>query len=343
MTFFQRRKLKKQLRQFKEQVSYILHNDDDILNASQKSGLQALVAETNSVKLDNAADVEIMLSEGDKKLAKLIHHKKHPLLREYLDIIAVAVVVAFGIRGVFFQPFKIPTSSMQPTLYGVHHISENDIIAKSPPILQYLLFSAGKTDPYGATVSSGWYSLGDHLFVDRYSHHINGLNRGDVVVFNTEGIIGTDGSKLADKGYYYIKRLVGLPGDTLKIVDNKLYVKPANENDFRPVTDFSPKFDKIYSGKGGYQGHTNANPFLGEGAICTVPEDSYFMMGDNTSYSYDSRYWGIVPRRNIVGKASVVFWPFSRRWGAVDRQPPVDVPTGQPDYENRTFKSMSLQ
>ncbi len=85
MTFFQRRKLKKQLRQFKDQVSYILHNDDDILNDSQKSGLQALVAETNSVKLDNPADVDKILNEGDKKLAKLIHHKKNPVLREYLD------------------------------------------------------------------------------------------------------------------------------------------------------------------------------------------------------------------------------------------------------------------
>jgi signal peptidase I len=343
MTSFQRRKLKKKLRQFKVQVNYILHNDDDILSGSQKSGLQALAAETDSVKFDNAGDAGKMLDEGQQKLARLIHHKKFPVLREYLDIIAVAVVVAFGIRGVFFQPFKIPTSSMQPTLYGVHHISQNDTIAKFPPILQYLLFSAGKTDPYGATVSSGWYSLGDHLFVDRYSHHINGLNRGDVVVFNTEGVVGPDGNRLADKGYYYIKRLVGLPGDTLKIVDNKLYVKPAGENDFRPVTDFSPKFDKVYSGKGGYQGHRNAKPFMGEGEFCVVPEDSYFMMGDNTAYSYDSRYWGIVPRKNIVGKASVVFWPFSRRWGLVDRQPPLDVPTGPPDYEDRTFKSMSLQ
>jgi signal peptidase I len=65
------------------------------------------------------------------------------------------------------------------------------------------------------------------------------------------------------------------------------------------------------------------------------------MMGDNSQFSLDSRFFGSVPRRNLIGRAWLVFWPFSRRWGWVDRQGPVDVPTGQP--EGATFPSMYLQ
>jgi len=344
MNFFQRRSLRKQLKHFKHHVNHVLHVDDDILNSAQKTGLQALAADVAAVKPAGIEEVKAVLNEGQQRLAKLISHRKYSTLTEYLDIIAVAVVVAFGIRGIFFQPFKIPTSSMQPTLYGIHYISSNDTISKFPAPLRYPLFSAGKTDPQGNLLNKGWYSQGDHLFVDRYSHHITGLDRGDIVVFNTEGIVDpVRRNKLADKGYYYIKRLVGLPGDSLKIVDKKLYVKPAGENEFRPVTDFSPKFDKLYSGKGGYQGHRSEDPFLAGDSVYQVPPDSYFMMGDNTMFSYDSRFWGPVPRRNIVGRASVIFWPFSRRWGAVDRQPPLDVPTGVPDLDSGRFSSMTLQ
>jgi signal peptidase I len=344
MNFFQRRSLKKKLRHFKHHVCHILHVDDDILNSAQKTGLQALAADVAAVRPVNVEDVKKVLDEGQQRLVKLIRHRKHSTITEYLDIIAVAVVVAFGIRGIFFQPFKIPTSSMQPTLYGIHYISSNDTIAKFPAILRYPLFSAVKTDPQGNHLNKGWYSQGDHLFVDRYSHHMTGLNRGDIVVFNTEGIVDpVRRNKLADKGYYYIKRLVGLPGDSLKIVDKKLYVKPAGENDFHPITDFSSKFDKLYSGKGGYQGHRSEDPFLIDNTVYQVPADSYFMMGDNTMFSYDSRFWGPVPRRNIVGRASVIFWPFSRRWGSVDRQPALDVPTGVPDLDSGRFSSMTLQ
>lgn len=59
------------------------------------------------------------------------------------------------------------------------------------------------------------------------------------------------------------------------------------------------------------------------------PPDHYFMLGDNSEFSLDSRFFGPVPRRNLVGKAWLVFWPFSRRWGIADRQGPVDAPTGE--------------
>jgi signal peptidase I len=181
----------------------------------------------------------------------------------------------------------------------------------------------------GDVLCDGWLSTGDHLFVDRFSHHFTGLKRGDVTVFNTVGL--TDGyRKLSDKGYYYIKRLVGLPGDTLRIKDDMVYVTPAGETEEKPITELSPAFEKIYSRKGGYHGHLNSRgaQYLGNpDATFTVPKNCYFMMGDNSNSSLDSRYFGAVPRDNIVGKGFFVFWPVSRRWGLVDTQGPIDVPT----------------
>lgn len=142
------------------------------------------------------------------------------------------------------------------------------------------------------------------------------------------------GQNLAESsGFYYVKRLVGLPGDTLKLVDGMLYVKPENEAEFRKITDFSPEFNKIFSGLGGYHGYTYGRPpqmqyLMNEYDTFTVPEDHYFMLGDNSAGSLDSRSWGTVPRSNIVGKAMFVFWPFSRRWGIPDSKPPIPEESG---------------
>ena len=147
-------------------------------------------------------------------------------------------------------------------------------------------------------------------------------------------------------GFFYIKRLVGLPLDTLKIIDDVLYIKPHGAEKFVPVYELCPAMKKLYSGRGGYQGHSNRIPglthFLRHNSEeYTVPADHYFMLGDNTRFSADSRVWGPVPRRNLIGRPAIVFWPFSRRWGTVDRLEPLDVPTGQAGV--RTYPSMNLQ
>jgi signal peptidase I len=77
------------------------------------------------------------------------------------------------------------------------------------------------------------------------------------------------------------------------------------------------------------------------GVEYTVPEDHYLMLGDNSRFSMDSRYFGPVPRRNLIGRAWLVFYPFSRRVGVVDRNEPLDMPTGKPG--TATFPVMSKQ
>jgi signal peptidase I len=386
-------------------LATLRHNDDDILSGKAKAELDALVSDGRMALAAGADQPAAYLNDAPARLSRIMAHQKHRVLREWLDIIAVALAVAFGIRGLFLQPFKIPTSSMQPTLYGIHFIDGerkvNPLLGKIPEPLETLLFSTrraeltvagsgGTVDPdsfdyrngplFGSTsfrigdqgyslpgvpnkvveysglephreyrpgerLVHGFLSLGDHLFVDRVSHNLTGLARGDIVVFNTEGIVSAGGRRLMDdSGYYYIKRLVGLPGDRLRLVDRNLYVKPAGETEFRHIKTFSPAFEKIYSGQGGYQGHLPPP----DGYILsrqypeyTVPADCYFMLGDNSTFSADSRYWGVVPRRNIVGRALVVFWPFSRRWGAADRAGALEAPTGE--AVRGTFPSMYLQ
>ncbi len=417
---------KKHWKDLSKYVRHRLHTDDDIMPDKLKNSLNKVKEELALIDYKDSASKD-KLDKLEAKTASLLPSKPHKLVREWVDVFAVALAVAFGIRGLFLQPFKIPTSSMQPTLYGIHHISSNATLAKTPSFLLYPLFSARKADltvkqsgvfdpnsiryytedlifdftsfrigsekyelpgnpekvlqycnmwqffgqdaetgntilrpglqldfKAGDQVSKGWLSLGDHLFVDRVSFHLRGLRRGDVTVFFTGGIIGPNGRPLMDTGPYYIKRLVGLPGDTLRITRGMLYVKPKGATEFKPITDFNKRFEKLYSGKGGYQGHQglirdlgtesgySATPNLGsDEAYIEIPEDHYFMLGDNVAFSSDGRFWGTVPRRNIVGTALFVFWPFSRRWGIIDNKPPLDVPTGKPGAA--TFDSMNLQ
>ena len=399
--FFRRRRERRMFRRFLAEARLRRHADDDLLSAEQRSGLDALIGEAAALPEEKRTPERC--AGLDARYRKLLPPYRHRVIREWLDLLAVVGAVAFGIRGLFFQPFRIPTGSMQPTLYGIHfqvrEPASNPWLARVPQPLRWLLFSArdarleiappggrlnedsirarsgvlcddtsfrigattytlpgvpekvfeysglrpGVEYPAGAVPTDGFLSLGDHLFVERFSLYLKPPARGDVMVFNTENLTA-NGRRLADvSGYYYIKRLVALPGDTLKIVGSQLLIRPAGGTAFVPVQELDPRFEKVYSGRGGYQGHLG---FMGEypgfpGGEYTVPPDSYFMMGDNSRFSLDSRFFGPVPRRNLVGRAWIVFWPFSRRWGTVDTRPPLDVPTG--GAVNGTFPVMYRQ
>ncbi|MBS1368987.1 MAG: signal peptidase I [Lentisphaeria bacterium] len=387
MNFWKRRQAKKRLSKLRNEIRLCRHNDDDLLSQKQKQELDALLLEMKAVP---AAEATARLDECASRFHKAVPPYRYQTIRGLLDLLLVVGAVAFGIRALFLQPFRIPTSSMQPTLYGIHYIDGekkvNPLLGKLPAPLDWLLFStrraeakvetpgeldvdslrpagsaladstaftiggtgyklpgdvqkvieyadleAGRRYKSGETIADGFVSMGDHLFVERWSIYLAPLKRGDVMVFTTDGLTA-EGRKLAElSGFFYIKRLVGLPGDTLRIVNNVLEVKPAGEEKFRPIYEIAPAFEKLYSGKGGYQGHLNGMGHLiaSPQQQYVVPKDHYFMMGDNSRFSLDSRFFGAVPRKNLVGKAWVAFWPFTRRWGLIDRVGPVDAPTGE--------------
>ncbi len=146
---------------------------------------------------------------------------------------------------------------------------------------------------------------GDALFVDRMSYHFLKPDVGDAIVFRTGKI------KELKEAKYYIKRLVGTPGDTLQI-------KPPELLRNGEAIDGVKAFEKNMSQDDEYPGYVNidsAKYLKTPESTVTIPEDSYFAMGDNSPYSLDSRYWGFVPKEEMVGKALFIYYPFTKRWG----------------------------
>jgi signal peptidase I len=143
---------------------------------------------------------------------------------------------------------------------------------------------------------------GDMLFVDKISYHFLPPKVGDPFVFRTRNI---DRLNYDDK--YFIKRLVGLPGDVLQVQGSALY---RNGRPIEGAEAFELNRKQIEK----YPGYTHSGA-LERGCVVEVPANCYFAMGDNSPHSYDSRGWGFVPNGEVIGKATFVLYPFTRRWG----------------------------
>jgi signal peptidase I len=186
------------------------------------------------------------------------------LLREYLEALLIAVIFATFARTWLVQAFKIPSGSMEQNLLIGDHILVNKFI-------------------YGPRMSP----LEEKLLPVRK------VRRGDVVVFKFPD----------DPTRDFIKRCMGLPGDTLKMIDKDLYIngKLVHDSSFTYYADTeSYPRDLLFHPR---RVRDNFGPK-------TVPPDSYFCMGDNRDNSNDSRYWGPVPESYLKGRAFLVYWSF---------------------------------
>jgi len=183
--------------------------------------------------------------------------EKKSVLRDWVESILIALLLAMVIRTFVIQAFKIPTGSMRMTL------QEGDLILVNKFV-------------YGAKVP----------FVNYYLPALREPKRGDIVVFVYP----------EDKKKDFIKRLIGLPGETIEIKGGSIYVNDKQVEE--------PIFKQIY--------YYNRGDFGAEGQKIVVPKDSYFVLGDNSASSKDSRYWGFVPKENLLGQALVIYWPIHR-------------------------------
>jgi signal peptidase I len=137
-------------------------------------------------------------------------------------------------------------------------------------------------------------SPGDHFMMEGISFLLRKPHRCDVVVFKTDGI-----ESLPPKTIY-IKRVVGEPGETLRLSDGKLYVGEKHV----PVKNAAGEIQYVF---------LPFSRFLTSNTdAVTVPAGQYFVIGDNSSNSSDSRSWGFLPARNILGRASFRYWPANR-------------------------------
>ena len=147
---------------------------------------------------------------------------------------------------------------------------------------------------------------GDQLFVDRISYHFMRPPVGSGLVFRTGNI---EGLKHEDGDQYFVKRLVGGPGDTLEIKDFALYRNGS------PIAG-AAVFEKNARRQGDYVGYRNVGG-LADGRTMTVPPHAFLGLGDNSANSKDGRYWGFVPEKDVIGRPLFIYYPFTRRWGPV--------------------------
>lgn len=138
---------------------------------------------------------------------------------------------------------------------------------------------------------------GEYLLTDKISYRFNQPTRDEVIVFKAP----------KNEDYDYIKRIIGMPGDKVMVKDGFVYINGQK-------LDESGYLDSRIKTLGG--------SFASEGVVITVPENAYFVMGDNRNNSSDSREWGIVPSGNIVGKAWVRYWPLNEI-GTIKKYPRV--------------------
>ena len=182
-------------------------------------------------------------------------------LREYTESIVIAVILALFVRTWIVQAFKIPTGSMENNLLIGDHLLVNKFI-------------------FGPTASS----------VGRTLLPVRDIRRGDIIVFKYPDEPDRD----------FIKRVIGLPGETLELRAKKVYVdgQPLDE----PYVHFlEPASDS--------QETTSFDVRERYGPV-RVPEGQYFVMGDNRDNSQDSRYWGFLPRNYVKGRALVIYWSY---------------------------------
>ncbi len=183
----------------------------------------------------------------------------------------MALTIAVLIKTYLVSPFFIPSNSMVPTILPA-----------------------------------------DKIMVNKLSYRMGDPHRGDIIVFHNPSTFGDDNSdeSIPEKVVRnvleaigvrtgrpddFIKRIIGLPGDTLEIRDEQVYINgDAITEDYLPPGVHMPDFERQ-----------------------TIPQAHFFVMGDNRDNSIDSRSWGLVPEEEIVGEAFVRIWPIDRL-GAVD-------------------------
>jgi signal peptidase I len=181
---------------------------------------------------------------------------------DWLVTIAGAIIIVLAIKQWVINPYRIPSSSMEPTLHCAQ-------------------------PSQGCAESGGLLHGSDRVLACRFCYDLFSPKRGDIVVFNTP----PRAKDICGSGGVFVKRLIGLPGDTWEERQGYVYINGT-------------RLDEPYVKPDRRDNYTQGPVHIAEG--------QYWMMGDNRSGSCDSRKWGTVPRGNLIGKVIATYWPPQR-------------------------------
>ncbi len=372
MNFFETRKIRKQLKSLLHHARTLRCSREDVMNVGELAFLGEHVSQAaGAYRAGDGAAMEAAGTALEACINKLSPPKPLAGWRENFDVLVIAISVAMAFRAYFYQPFKIPTGSMQPALYGIHseprppsdagvldvqplkfakwlvtgesfkivrskargtvmfsggdaskkpgytpvivggvpHYVPNDVVARDRSGLIGGVRN-GATVKAGDVLWSGVVISGDFVFVNRWKWNFCHPTRGEVMVFSTTGI------RALQQGTHYIKRMMGLPNETLQIrapnllVDGVAVAEPERVGQISRREKLAP-WAPAYAGfnPGGQRCSTQS--LVEETDTVRLAGDQYYAMGDNSFNSFDSRYWGSVPERNLLGPATVVYWPFT--------------------------------
>jgi signal peptidase I len=185
---------------------------------------------------------------------------------DWVVTIVGAVAIVLAIKAWVVNPYRIPSSSMEPTLH-----------------------CAQPAQGCEARTS-------DRVLACRFCYHFRSPRRGDIVVFNTPSLAKTE---CGSEGTF-VKRLIGLPGEVWEERDGVVYINGQKLNE--PYIKAGRRDDRT-------MGLADVPP---QHRYSRIPKDMYLMMGDNRKSSCDSRVWGLVPRKNLIGNVFATYWPPSR-------------------------------
>jgi signal peptidase I len=198
-------------------------------------------------------------------------------LAEFVESLLVTILLALFATTFVVQAFKIPSESMEPTLLVGDHLLVNKFVFEG---------------------TGAWY---DKLLPYRPIRH------GDIIVFKYP----------YDDHPYYVKRVIGVPGDRIRISGARVFVNDQSVSEpyavHDPLTDdpfgeeFPPAFDSVPRNRLRPEWAAQIMNFVRNGEL-VVPGNHYFVMGDNRDDSWDSRYWGFVDREAIVGQPILIYW-----------------------------------
>lgn len=356
MNYLRKRRTRKIANELLRNAKHLHNMREDMMQEAEKKKLSGAENEVrNTLKAGGVEVLERASNDLYTCLSKLIPRRSFPAFRENFEIIVVAITVAMAFRTYFIQPFKIPTGSMQPTLYGIHSEFQTrpSLMDRMPlKLAKWVVcgewykelrvkipgqlsgpYSAGAHNPSacyyyiggdrykvpkdakinfnhgdyvytGAILWSGVVTTGDHVFVDKIRWNFGRPKRGQVMVFTTDNIAGIP------QKTHYIKRLVGLPRESVGIeppnllINGQVMLKPES---IARIARQEPGYEAGYT-----LAYNSASQFQ-----ISLAEHEYFVLGDNTKNSKDGRYWGAVPEQNAVGPAFLLYWPFSGRWGLI--------------------------